>query len=84
MVAMRPSSVALHVREPVGSSARNVWTGVVDGLEPIGDRVRVHVMGSPPRLVDVTAAAVAELALRPGAGVWLSVKATELEVYPPP
>ena len=84
MVAMRPSSVALHVREPVGSSARNVWTGVVDGLEPIGDRVRVHVTGSPPALVDVTAAAVAELALRPGAGVWLSVKATELEVYPPP
>jgi molybdate transport system ATP-binding protein len=31
--------------------------------------------------VDVTPAAVAELGLRPGADVWLSVKATDLEVY---
>ena len=82
MVAVRPSSVSLHTNEPVGASARNVWSGVVDGLEPIGDRVRVHVQGTPSTLVDVTAAAVADLALRPGAAVWLSVKATEIEVYP--
>jgi len=84
MVAVRPSSVSLHLREPVGASARNVWRGVVDGLEPIGDRVRVHVQGTPSTLVDVTAAAVADLVLRPGTAVWLSVKATEIEVYPRP
>jgi molybdate transport system ATP-binding protein len=33
-------------------------------------------------LADCTAAAVAELDLRPGAPVWLSVKASEIEVYP--
>jgi len=33
-------------------------------------------------LVDVTAAAVAELRLEPGRQVWLSAKATETEAYP--
>lgn len=84
MVAVRPSSVSLHTVEPVGSSARNIWPGVVDGLEPFGDRVRVHVEGRPSTLVDVTAAAVADLRLRPGTPVWMAVKATDLEVYPRP
>jgi molybdate transport system ATP-binding protein len=35
-------------------------------------------------LVDVTPAAVAELTLRPGLAVWVSVKATELDVYAEP
>lgn len=82
LVAVRPSAVGVHTAQPVGSSARNVWRGVVDGLEPVGDRVRLHVAGPPAALVDVTAAAVADLSLRPGAPVWLSVKATDLEVYP--
>jgi molybdate transport system ATP-binding protein len=32
--------------------------------------------------VDVTPAAVAELSLRSGSEVWLTAKATDLEVYP--
>ena len=35
----------------------------------------------PSALVDVTPAAVAELGLGSGDQVWLSTKATELEVY---
>jgi molybdate transport system ATP-binding protein len=81
LVAVRPSAVALHNARPEGS-ARNVWRGVVDGLEPIGDRVRVTVSGQPTVMVDVTASAVSELGVHPGAVVWLSTKATELEVYP--
>ena len=38
--------------------------------------------GQPSALVDVTPAAVAELGLDPGQPVWLSAKATDLEVYP--
>ena len=34
------------------------------------------------KFVDVSAAAVADLALRPGTAVWLSAKATETEAYP--
>ena len=32
--------------------------------------------------MDVTPAAVAELSLQPGSQVWLTTKATDLEVYP--
>jgi molybdate transport system ATP-binding protein len=82
LVAIRPASVGVHARQPVQASPRNVWAGTVAGLEPLGDRVRVQVEGDPDELVDVTPAAVADLALRPGRSVWVSVKATDLEVYP--
>ena len=80
LVALRPGAVALHSSRPEGSP-RNVWSGTVAGLELLGDRVRVAVEGSPSVLADVTAAAVADLGLRTGLGVWLSVKANDLEVY---
>ena len=38
--------------------------------------------GPLPVLADVTPAAVAELGLAPGEPVWVSVKATEVQVYP--
>ena len=84
LVAVPPHAVSLHAQHPVPGSARNVWQGTVDGLEPLHDRVRVHVDARPPMLVDVTPGAVAELRLAPGAPVWLSVKATEVAVYPDP
>jgi molybdate transport system ATP-binding protein len=48
----------------------------------LADRVRLDLEGKPSALVDVTPAAVAELSLRPGSQVWLTAKATDLEVYP--
>jgi len=80
-VALRPSAVALHRRHPEGSP-RNVWPGRVAGVEAVGDRVRVAVSGAPDVLADVTPDAVADLDLSAGAEVWVSVKATELAVYP--
>jgi len=44
--------------------------------------VRLELEGQPSALVDVTPAAVAELSLSPGGQVWLTAKATEIEVYP--
>ena len=82
LVAVRPSSITVHGARPEHASPRNVWPGTVDGLESAGDRVRLHVDGAPPALVDVTAGAVAELGLAPGVRVWLSAKATEVAVYP--
>ncbi len=84
LVAVAPSAVSLHSARPPSGSARNVWEGVVDGLESLHDRVRVHVDAAPSVLVDVTPAAVADLRLGPGSRVWLSVKATEVEVYDGP
>ncbi|MDQ1643293.1 MAG: molybdate transport system ATP-binding protein [Actinomycetota bacterium] len=82
LVAIRPSAVAVHTRRPDHASPRNVWAGTVASLEQLADRVRAQVDGVPPALVDLTPAAVAELGLHPGREVWLSVKATEIDVYP--
>jgi len=84
LLAVRPTAIVMHTTRPDHMSSRNVWAGTVAGLELLVDRVRVQVEGSPAALVDVTPAAVAELNLAPGASVWLSAKATELDVYPDP
>jgi molybdate transport system ATP-binding protein len=83
LVAVRPSAVVVSSQQPQLSSARNTWPAKITGLTLLADRVRLDLDGQPPALVDVTPAAVAELSLDPGRRVWLSVKATDLEVYAP-
>ncbi len=83
LVAVRPSAVVVSSQPPQASSARNTWPARVAGLTLLADRVRLDLEGQPPALVDVTPAAVADLSLRPGSDVWLTVKATDLEVYAP-
>lgn len=82
LVALRPSAITLHGREPQPSSARNVWRARIASLAPLGDRVRVTTTGEQQAFIDVTASAVAELDLAPGQETWLSFKATEATVYP--
>jgi len=82
LVVLRPSAITILTARPTQASPRNVWQGTVAALEPLADRVRVQVDATPPALVDISAAAVADLALRPGTAVWLSAKATETEAYP--
>ena len=83
--AFRPAAVSLFTMRPSGSP-RNVWAGMVSGLEPHGDGVRVQLDPVPAAgsavLAEVTAGAVAELDLRPGAAVWAAVKASDVAVYP--
>jgi molybdate transport system ATP-binding protein len=81
LVAVRPSAVVVSTEQPHATSARNIWPAEVTGLTMLADRVRLDLHGQPPAIVDVTAGAVAELSLKPGSQVWLSVKATDLEVY---
>jgi molybdate transport system ATP-binding protein len=76
-----PRSVSLWRSRPEGSP-RNVWRGRAAGLDLQGDRVRVRVEGDPTLVADVTPAAVRELGLDEGVEVWVSVKATEVSVYP--
>ncbi len=82
LVALRPAAIALHTTRPDHASPRNVWAGTITGLELLVDRVRVQIDGAPPALVDITPAAVSELDLATGGTVWLSAKATDLDVYP--
>jgi molybdate transport system ATP-binding protein len=78
---IHPRAVALHRVRPEGSP-RNVWRGRAAALDFQGDRVRVGVEGEMPIISEVTPAAVRDLELAEGGEVWVSVKATEISVYP--
>jgi molybdate transport system ATP-binding protein len=84
LVAIPPTAIALHTSPPTHTSPRNIWPGTVAGLELLTDRVRVQVAGTPPALVDITPAAVADLDLAEGTPIWLTAKATEVDIYPDP
>ncbi|MDH2414950.1 ATP-binding cassette domain-containing protein [Nocardioides sp. CER19] len=80
-----PTAVSVF-REPPGGSPRNALPATVTELEPLGDRFRVRAVagrapGQVPLQAEVTAAAVADLALVPGDRVNLIVKATEVSVH---
>jgi molybdate transport system ATP-binding protein len=81
LVAVRPSAIIVSNQHPQPSSARNTWPATIAGLTLLADRVRLDLQGQPAAAVDITPAAVAELSLSPGRQVWLTVKATEVEVY---
>lgn len=75
-----PRAVALHRVLPEGSP-RNVWKGVVDDLDIVGNHVRAHVSGELPIIAEVTPGAVASMRLDDGGPVFVAVKAVEVEVY---
>jgi molybdate transport system ATP-binding protein len=84
LAALAPTAISLYLEDQPEGSPRNVWAGTVTGVELLTDRVRVAVKGTPDALVDVTAAAVADLRLTPGLSVSLSAKASEVTAYPAP
>ena len=79
---IRPHSIALVRESPVGTSARNTWTGTIVDIDRLGDRVRVRVDGRLSLIAEITVAALEALQLRPGDDVHASAKATDIEVYP--
>jgi molybdate transport system ATP-binding protein len=84
LVTFRPSAVAVYLEQPAHGSPRNAWPAVVKNIELLSDRVRLQVDGKINALVDVTPAAVADLRLTRGDDVWVTVKSTEIDVYPSP
>ena len=82
LVALSPAAISVHITPLDHTSMRNVWRGRVAGLELLGDRVRVEVEAEPAAIVDITAAALTDLALERGSDVWLAAKATETVAYP--
>jgi molybdate transport system ATP-binding protein len=78
---VQPRAVAVHIAHPEGSP-RNAWPGRISAVEPVGDRYRVQVDGTPPVVAEVTAGAVRDLGLADGVHVWVAVKATEIDLYP--
>jgi molybdate transport system ATP-binding protein len=78
---IRPQAISLARRPPEGTSARNLWPGVVGDIDRLGDRVRVRIEGRLPLTAEITAAALAAMELRPGDDVWASAKATDIDGY---
>jgi len=77
-----PTAVSVYDDPPHGSP-RNLLPAVVSALEPMGERIRVRAhAGVVPVTAEITAAALSELELHPGAGIFLSIKATEVRVHP--
>jgi len=81
IAVIRPHSVVLTTDAPT-SSARNVWPGTIVDIDRLGDRVRVVIDGPIPLAVEITAAALDALHLRPGDPVHAAVKATDIDVSP--
>jgi molybdate transport system ATP-binding protein len=82
-LTVSPREITLFRERPAGS-AQNVFRGPIVELvpePPAGERVRV-VLGTRPTLVaEVTREAVAALALREGAEVFATFKATGVTLY---
>ena len=82
-----PSAVAVYA-DPPGGSPRNVLPVRLAAVEPFGAVVRLRAAPRPdgPQwtdglAADVTPAAVADLAVEPGADLWFVVKATEVAIH---
>ena len=82
-----PSAVSAYLQRPEGSP-RNVLPVKLAAIEPRGDVIRLRATartGGPGWMdglaADVTPAAVADLAVEPGAELWFSVKSTETTIY---
>jgi len=78
VAAFRPHSVSVF-REPVHGSPRNAFHGPISDLEPHAELLRVRV---DALAADVTLPSAAELGLEVGQLVTLTVKATEVQIYP--
>jgi molybdate transport system ATP-binding protein len=78
---VRPRSITLS-HAPIDTSARNTFTGVVDDVDRLGDRIRVGVDGALHLTAEITAAALDTLDLRPGDTITATVKATDIQTYP--
>jgi molybdate transport system ATP-binding protein len=79
LLTIHPRAVSLHRQKPEGSP-RNAWQTVVFHIEVMADRSRVSVDAPVPLTSEVTTESVGVLGLEVGSTIWVSVKATEIDV----
>lgn len=82
VAVVRPAAVLLYPDPPADSSSRNVLAMTVAELTQRPEGVLVRLRGEPDLVAGITRAAAEALDLRPGAEVWASVKASEIDVRP--
>jgi molybdate transport system ATP-binding protein len=80
-VMVHPEAVSVHRRRPEGSP-RNAWCGTVRNIDRAARHVRVDVDAAVAVTAEITEQSLADLELAPGSEVWVSVKATEIAMFP--
>lgn len=78
---IHPRAIVIGREMPTGSS-RNAWETTVIHIEHYGDRVRLQTDDPLPLTAEVTPEAIEALDITEGSRVWLSIKATEIQVTP--
>jgi len=79
LATVHPRAVVVSVAEPAGSS-RNAWATTIVRIEHYGDRVRVQTGEPLPITAEITPGALEDLGIGEGSAVWVSIKATEINV----
>jgi molybdate transport system ATP-binding protein len=82
LAVISPTAVSVSRQRP-GGHEQNIWPGQVDGVELMGDRVRVRIDGKPAITAEVLPRMVDELKLDDGGQVWATVSPSALTLYPP-
>jgi molybdate transport system ATP-binding protein len=80
VIAPARVSVSRHRTE---RQEENTWPGQVSTVDLMGDRVRVHIDGTPAITAEVQPAVVDELKLDEGGEIWASVHPSDVSAYPP-
>lgn len=81
LASIHPRAISVHRSQPEGSP-RNTWETTVQRVEHYGDRVRLQ-FGVPLDLTaEITPGSEQALDIAEGSVVWLSIKATEIELQP--
>jgi len=79
-LSLRPEDIFVS-REPLQSSARNSFPGVVSDITDRGSVVYITVSLPPDFVCLITRQAFEEAGLRKGARVWIAFKATAVHVF---
>ena len=79
-LSFSPSTVTLSLTKPAGS-AQNTFQGVVREISPLPEKVRVVLDCGVTVAADVVREAATSLGLQPGQAMWISIKATAIQVY---
>lgn len=79
LATIEPRAISIHSSQPEGSP-RNTWETAVVRVEHYGDRVRLQLGDPLPLTAEITPGAEEALALAVGSRVWVSIKATEVDL----
>ncbi|GAB3125525.1 ABC transporter ATP-binding protein [Glaciibacter psychrotolerans] len=77
-------AVSVGFAEPVVDDLLNRWSAIISALEPSSGGIRVRTVDDSGVAAELSAARVAELGLRTGLAVWLSVPVAEVTIFADP